>query len=248
LLSDFGNQSYYILISLTIKAAKEEFPGISDAKAEVKSNKKVRIITSNKISKECDNNKDSNVNYSDNTLSKGELSLDNKHLFNNKTLFDSRLLSKELLSDAQNLLGGNPSNNKLLLASDLLSESEILLNNKLILNKHELKLTNKNNNKKDEIYGDNKDYNAYKGEGYKECAGCKEYKKYKKCEECKECKCKRRECERCDSKLQDVIEQHKHLKHFAKDEHTKEACNIAKPKSEPKHYKSVRSQTFNIGH
>jgi hypothetical protein len=100
LLNNFNNQSYYIFILFIIKAAKEEFLGISDVKAEVKGNKKVKIITFDKIGEECDNNKNSNVNCNDNTLFNGELSLDNKHLFNDKTLFNSRLLSEELLFNA----------------------------------------------------------------------------------------------------------------------------------------------------
>jgi hypothetical protein len=100
LLSNFNNQSYYILILFIIKAAKEEFPGISDAKAKAKGNKKVRITTSDKISKEYNNDKDSNVNCNNNTLFKGELSSDNKYLSDNKTLFNNKLLFRELLSDA----------------------------------------------------------------------------------------------------------------------------------------------------
>jgi hypothetical protein len=248
LLSDFDNQSYYILILFTIKAAKEEFPGINDAKAKVKGSKEVKIATSDKIGKECDNNKDSNVDCSNNTLFEGELSSDNKHLSDNKTLSNSRLLSKELLSDTQNLLGDDLSNNKLLLANNPLSKSKILLNNKLILDEHKLEPTNKDDNKKDEIYGDDKDYNTYKGEGCKECARCKECEECKKCEECEECECEGCECEGCDSKLQDVMEQHKHLKHFAKGERTKEARDIAKPESEPKHHEFVRSRAFDIGY
>jgi hypothetical protein len=244
LLSNFDNQSYYILILLIIKAAKEEFSGISNTKAKAKDSKEVRIATSNKIGEECNNNENSNVNYNDNTLFKGKLFLDNKHLSDNKTLFNSRLLSKELLFNAQNLLGNNSSDNKLLLAGDPLSKSKILLNKELILDKHKLEPTNKNDKEKDKIYRDNKDYNTYEEEGYKECLRCKECQKCKKCKKCGEYK--KYKCEKCDSNLQDVIKQHKHLKHFAKYKRAKKARDIIKLESEPKHNKSVRGQAFNI--
>jgi hypothetical protein len=61
------------------------------------------------------------------------------------------------------------------LADNLLFKSEILLNKELILDEHELELTNKDNKKENKIYRDNKDYDAYKREGCKQCAKCKEY-------------------------------------------------------------------------
>jgi hypothetical protein len=246
LLSNFGNQSYYIPIPLTIKAAEEEFPGISDAKAEAKGSKEVRMATSDEIGEECDDDEDGNVDRSDNTLSEGELSSDNKHSSDNETLSDSRLSSEELSSNTQNSLGGDPSDDELSLAGDPSSESEISLDEKLILDEHKLKPTNKDDEEEDEIYGDDEDYNAYEEEGCKECPGCKECQECEKCEECGECEeC---ECEGCDSNLQDVIEQHKHLKHFAKYKRAKKARDIAKLESEPKHDESVGGQAFDIDH
>jgi hypothetical protein len=133
-----------------------------------------------------------------------------------------------------------------LLADDLLFESEILLNKKLILDKHKLKLTNKDNKKEDKIYGDDKDYNTYKEKGCKECLRCKECQECKKCEKCR--KCKKYKCKRCDSNLQDVIEQYKHFKYFVKYKHAKKACDIAKLESEPKHNKSIKGWVFDINY
>jgi hypothetical protein len=246
LLSNFGNQSYYIPIPLTIEAAEEEFPGISDAEAEAKGSKEVGMATSDEIGEECDDDEDGNVDRSDDTSSEGELSSDNEHSSDDETLSDSGLSSGELSSDAQNSLGGDPSDDELSLAGDPSSESEISLDEELILDEHELEPTDEDDEEEDEIYGDDEDYNAYEEEGCKECPGCKECQECEKCEECGECEeC---ECEGCDSNLQDVMEQHKHLKHFAKCERAKKARDIAKLESEPKHDESVGGQAFDMDH
>jgi hypothetical protein len=65
LLSDFGNQKYYILIPLAVKVAKEKFPSIVDAEAEAKDIKPVNIAMSNKIAKEYNNNEFCKADYGD---------------------------------------------------------------------------------------------------------------------------------------------------------------------------------------
>jgi hypothetical protein len=91
LLSSFSNQSYYILIPFNVKAIKKKFLNISNTKVKAKDIKLNKLVITNKISKEYNNSKCNNVNYSNNPFSNSKL-LPCKLLFNNKRLLDNNLL------------------------------------------------------------------------------------------------------------------------------------------------------------
>jgi hypothetical protein len=93
LLSTFGNQSYYILIPLAVKAAKERFPNFSNAKIKTQDIKLVKKTITNKINKKYNNN--------NKPLSNSKLLLC-KLLSKNKQLLDAnyKLLSNKLLSNS----------------------------------------------------------------------------------------------------------------------------------------------------
>jgi hypothetical protein len=104
LLNSFDNQSYYISISLAVKAAKERFSDIGNSEVKAQDIKLVKIAITDKISKENDNSDCNNVVYSDDSLSDSKLLpykllSDNKHSLDNDSLSDYKLLSNKLLYD-----------------------------------------------------------------------------------------------------------------------------------------------------
>jgi hypothetical protein len=182
LLSGFSNQSYYILIPLNVKAIKEKFPDISNTKVEAKDIKLDKLAITNKISKEYDNSKCSNVDCSNDLFSDSELLLcellsNNKRLLDNNPLPNCELLSSKPLSDSQSLLDSDLFGNKLLLDNDYLSDAEISSSEELNFGKYKLALTSED----DSGYKDDKDNKDDKG---KECAGCEECEEYKEYKEC----------------------------------------------------------------
>ena len=185
-MTSISNHSYYIPISLAIKATKIEFSDISNTKVKAKESKKVEVIISNKIS----NDKNTrNIDCSNNSLFDSKLSSDNKYSSDNNTLSESKLSSRELSSDSQNSLDSNYSDNKLLLGYDSSSEGKISSSKELILDEYNLVLTNEDEEdneiyrgnkdyKDNEVYRDKEDYEAYEEKEYKEYRGYKEYKEY----------------------------------------------------------------------
>jgi hypothetical protein len=109
----------------------------------------------NKISKEYDNNKCSNVNCSDKPISDSKL-LPCELLSKDEQSLDAdrELLFDELSSNDQSLLDNDPSSNKVLLDNNYLSNAEILSSKELNLGEYELVLTNKDN----KVSKDDKDY------------------------------------------------------------------------------------------
>jgi len=88
LLSDFGNQKYYIPIPLAIEVTEEKFPDIIDNEAEAKDIKLVDVVTSDEIAKEHDSDEFRKVDYGDNH-SNSQSSRDDGSISESEPLFDS---------------------------------------------------------------------------------------------------------------------------------------------------------------
>lgn len=139
MLSDFSNRSYYILVPLTIEAAKEKSFYIIDTKADAKHIKLNKLKVTNTVSEDydkCDNNKCNNDKCNNDACN-------NALLLDSNPLSNSNLLSGKLLLDNKCLLDNNAlSNNMRLLSDNDLFNSKLLLDdnplfNKLITNKDE---------------------------------------------------------------------------------------------------------------
>jgi hypothetical protein len=110
LLSDSGNQKYYIPIPLAIEVAEEKFPDIVDTEAEAKDVKPVDMATSNEIAEEHDDDKfrkadcgddHSNCQSSqeDGSFSESEPSFDGQNLLDGDTPSDEPPSGDDTLSD-----------------------------------------------------------------------------------------------------------------------------------------------------
>jgi hypothetical protein len=139
LITGFGNQSYYIPVPLTAEAAEEHFPGIDDTEAEAK-DEEVGMATSD--GEEYDDDDNGNVDCGGDDSSNSGLSSDDEGLSDDETLSDSELSSPKLSS-----------------ASDPLSDSGMSSGDELILD--ELAPTDEEDEKEDEAYGDDENYEVY---------------------------------------------------------------------------------------
>ena len=257
LLSDFGNQKYYIPIPLAIEVTEEKFPDIIDNEAEAKDIKLVDVVTSDEIAKEHDSDEFRKVDYGDNH-SNSQSSRDDGSISESEPLFDSQNL---LDSDTPEPLSGDDT------VSDSGTSSEGHISGKHevtpIDEDNEDNSEDNENNDSDSDGGDNQnshrddhgdsddgeddseDNGEDDSEDYDECEGCeecdrfdecegyKDYNEYNECEGCEECEGYeeyeefREGEEGPNNNLQDFIEQYTHLERLADTESRGEIVSAA---------------------
>ena len=247
LLSDFGNQKYYIPIPLAVEVAEEKFPGIVDAEAEAKDVKPVDMATSDEIAEEHDDDEFRKADCDDDH-SNGQSSRD-----------DGSFSESEPSFDGQNLLGGDTPSDEPSSGDDTLSDGGTSSEGP-ISGKHEVTpIDEDDEDDSEDDESDDGDGDGGDGEGDEsddddgedddgedddECEGCEECDGYDECEGCEDCN-EYNECEGCeecegyeeyeefgegeedpDDNLHDFMEQHTHLERFADAEQTKEAHRL----------------------
>jgi hypothetical protein len=257
LLSDFGNQKYYIPIPLAVEVAEEKFPDIVDNEAEAKDVKPVDVATSDEIAEEHDGDEFRKVDCGDDH-SNGQSSRD-----------DGSISESEPSFDGQNLLDGDtpePSS-----GDDTVSDGGTSSEGH-ISGKHEVTPIDEDDEDdseddenddgdgdggddqnghgddhgdSDDGEDDGEDNGEDDSEDYDECEGCEECDGFDECEGCEDCN-EYNECEGCeecegyeeyeefgegeegpDDNLQDFMEQHTHLERLADAESRGEIVSAA---------------------